>query len=90
MKTLLTALALSFALTACGDYTYESEMFPGAEAEMIAMCAANGGFDRGQARAADQYSTSRYPQIIAYRTTYKVQCKNGARIDKTYSRPVPR
>lgn len=84
IKNLLAAGLMVAALSGCGTYIQESEIIPGAEATMVAMCDANGGFVRGWVTPANKYSSGKVSFLEQYRTAYHVECANGAKIDKLF------
>ncbi|WEM34356.1 hypothetical protein [Xanthomonas phage X1] len=84
IKTLLAAVLMTVALSGCGEIIEESEIIPGAEAEMVAMCNVNGGFVRGWVTPMNKYSAGKVSILEQYRTAYHVECVNGAKIDKLF------
>lgn len=83
-KIILTAIIL-MALVGCGPVYDRAEIFPGAEAEMIAICNVNGGFKRGHLSERNDYHYKSV-RVRTYRTEYFVVCNNGAQITRTLSR----
>lgn len=83
IKTLLAAALMTAALSGCGDIIDEAELIPGAAEEMIAVCAVNGGFERGWTTPANLYFHGT-ASVQQYRTMYHVKCSNGARLDRIY------
>ena len=90
MKTKLLGVILMAALAGCNmEYHNEVELFPGQEAAMVEMCVPNGGFVRGYASESN-INYFRSTTVQTYRTTYHVECANGAKIDKTVEKNNPR
>lgn len=83
IKTLLAATLMTAALSGCGNFTYESEIIPGAEAEMFSVCDANGGFVRGWVKPSNLHFNGT-ASVQQYRTIYHVECGNGVQLDRMF------
>lgn len=89
MKILL-AVVMAASLVGCSEAIQihnEVEIFPGAELLMVSMCDSNSGFVRGTVSEAN-LEAYRSARVIEYRTKYNIECVNGAKITKTFSRKV--
>jgi hypothetical protein len=88
-KKLLGVILLTAALAGCGgNWQDQVEIFPGQEQVMVGMCTPNGGFVRGYMTESNtNYYKSTTVQM--YRTSYHVECGNGAKIDKTLEKNNP-